>query len=488
MFLNERPGLRPDNWKLLAVVCIGQVILIVLPFLTSEMAPPVVALVLFSLVALFGSVTFATLYLCVISAVVPSQIFDDSLTLPLDFKFYEGLFALVCGMAALSWLQEPGFFWRRRTRLDRPVLVFLGVVLFSMLLGQYYGQSTSQMLRDVRYPLYYAFFFVVTGFFDLRRGRTFLTLLVLSSAVVGVEYLVEFLGVVNTSISGSFFRVARIEGLMMPMGVLTALAALLYDSAFHRRLMNLLVLVPIGLALMLTVGRGMWIAVISGVGCLGGLVFLDGRSGSRGRRVVLLVLLPILLVGMGYLFQRITKIGLGETAFKRMARIGDYQRDHSIVGRLMSYGVALQEIRKRPILGGGHGATVTYLVTDQIEPFVLTVGGVDNVYLTVLLRMGVVGLAAFLWMFGRGLKVGVDLYRRTDDIRVKRFCATFFAVYVAMLVYGVADNTMMGNRLIFWHATFLGILARLDEEARHGQIGYGSGGELERGQKPDSLH
>ena len=45
MFLNERPGLRPDNWKLLAVVCIGQVILIVLPFLTSEMAHPVVALV-----------------------------------------------------------------------------------------------------------------------------------------------------------------------------------------------------------------------------------------------------------------------------------------------------------------------------------------------------------------------------------------------------------------------------------------------------------
>ena len=118
-----------------------------------------------------------------------------------------------------------------------------------MALGLWYGQPVSQMLRDVRYPLCYALFFVVTGFFDLKGSRTFLGLLVVSSAVVGLEYLGEFLDVVNLSISGSFYRVFRIEGLMLPIGTLGITALLLYDTALHRRAFAAVAAVPVVLAL-----------------------------------------------------------------------------------------------------------------------------------------------------------------------------------------------------------------------------------------------
>ena len=40
------------------------------------------------------------------------------------------------------------------------------------------------------------------------------------------------------------------------------------------------------------------------------------------------------------------------------------------------------------------------------------------------------------------------------------FCAAFIAIYSALLVHGMADSTLFSNRLIFIHATFLGLVAR----------------------------
>jgi O-antigen ligase len=461
--------IRPRNRKLVAAVCLAQVLFVVLPFFKGEAAPIIAALVLVSTVALLGSVTLAVLYLCVVAAVVPTKLFDDHLLLPMGFKFYEGLFVVVAGLATLNWLGERHLAWRRPTRLDRPLMAFLALLAFSVALGLWYGQPVSQVLRDVRYPLSYALFFVVTGFFDLKASRTFLWLLAISSAVVGVEYLGEFLNVVNLSISGSFYRVFRIEGLMLPIGTLGITALLLYDTSLHRRAFAAIGAIPVVLALVLTVGRGMWVALAFGLFLLGVLAFLEYRSGDRSlRQLGALVMIPVLVVATAFVFQRATRTGVGSVALERLASGINYEEDPSVVGRMGSYKIAVERFLERPLLGGGHGVTVTYLIPDPVEPFVLTTGQVDNVYLTILMRMGVVGFAVFVWVFVKGLLIAYRLFRDTSSPQVRQFCATFIAVYGAMLVYGLADVTMMGNRLIFWHAAFLGILARLDATWREG--------------------
>ncbi len=463
--------LEPRNRSLLLAACLAQAVLLVLPFVKGETAPLIVALVLISTVALVGSVTLAVLYLCIACAVVPTKLFDDHLLLPMDFKFYEGLFVVVVGLAAVSWLGQRHLTWRARTCLDRPVLVFLALLVLSVALGMWYGQPTSQMLRDVRYPFYYSLFFVVTGFFDLRRLGTFLGLLVFSSAAVGVEYLAEFLDVVNLSISGSFYRVFRIEGLMLPIGTLGITALLLWDPAAHRRAFAWLAVVPVVLALVMTVGRGMWVSLAVGLFLLGVLVLVAYRRGDRRlRQFGLIVMVPIVVVGAAFVFQKATRTGVGSVALKRLASGINYEEDPSVVGRMASYKIAVERFLERPVLGGGHGVTVTYLMADPVEPFVLTTGQVDNVYLTILMRMGVVGLAAFVWMFLKGLLVAYRLFRDSTSPEVKQFCATFVAVYGAMLVYGLADVTMAGNRLIFWHAASLGLLARLDARERNVEV------------------
>jgi hypothetical protein len=107
----------------------------------------------------------------------------------------------------------------------------------------------SQIVRDVRYPLYYGLFFVVTGFFDLRKSQTFLYVVITIAAAVGLEYLFEFFSMVNLSISGSFFRVSRLEGVLLPVGVLSIAAFLLFEQRVHRRVFCFIALLPTGLAL-----------------------------------------------------------------------------------------------------------------------------------------------------------------------------------------------------------------------------------------------
>lgn len=458
--------LNSRNMMLLVAVCFMQIGLIALPFYFGEFLSVILVLTVISIVGLFGSITSAVLYLCFMVAVIPTWMFDDILTLPLDFKFYEGVFALVLGICGVMWLLDGRLNWPCKTRLDRPVLVLLGMLVFSMALGLFYGQSVSQMLRDVRYPLCYGLFFVVTWFFDARKCVTLIYVVVGASVVIGIEYLIEFLAMVNLSVSGSFFRVARLEGVLLPVGILSVAAILLLERQFYRRLFIGLVLLPIGLALLLTVGRGMWIALIVGLCFLSYLVWIDPMGEQkRSVRLATVLLVPLMLLGIAYFFQAQTNAGVGDVAVRRVTRAAsNYEQDHSIASRLIIYGRALEEIRKRPLLGGGHGVSIQVLATDMPTPTLVTLGGVDSAYLTIAMRMGIVGVGVFLWVYGAGLWRAYQLFLHTKEDRVRLFCMVFLAVYAALLVFGIGDATLFVNRLIFIHASFLGILAKLDVE------------------------
>ena len=207
----------------------------------------------------------------------------------------------------------------------------------------------------------------------------------------------------------------------------------------------------------------MWISLFVGLGSLAVLTVLDKQTAPRRLpRLFTVALVPLLLLVMGYVFQQQTRAAVSDIALDRVTRSVE-----AVSGRLISYGNALEKIRQRPLLGGGHGETVTSLVTFPPPPQILTVGAVDNVYLTIGMRMGLVGVAAFLWVFGFALWRSYRLFQQSSDTRVRLFCAAFIAIYAALLVYGMADATLFANRLIFIHATFLGLIARLVAEEKN---------------------
>ena len=195
------------------------------------------------------------------------------------------------------------------------------------------------------------------------------------------------------------------KALCCQWGMLIIAAILLFEVRTHRRAWAWGAILPIGLALVLTMGRGMWISLFVGLGSLVALTVLDKQAPPRRlSRLFVVALIPLLLLAMGYIFQQQTRAAVSDIALDRVTRSVE-----AVGGRLISYGNALEKIRQRPLLGGGHGETVTSLVTFPPPPEILTVGAVDNVYLTIGMRMGLVGIAAFLWVFGFALLACVSI-------------------------------------------------------------------------------
>ena len=456
--------LHPGNRRLLAVVCAAHLTLIVAPILKfGWVGPLIVVVTVFSLAAVFGSTTTALFYLGTVPVMLPRAFFDEYLRLPGNLHFVEALYILIVVLATLGWLSSRRRIWPR-TPLDFPVAVFLGLVIFSCGLGLAYGQSTSHMLRNVRYPLYYGLFFVATGFLDVRRFSSWIPLLVGTSAIVGVEYLFEFLGVVNLSISGSFVRVARVEGLMLPIGTLLVATVWMFEQRPYRRVLSGIALVPMALALVLTVGRGMWIGTGVGLIVLALLVLLDRNRPGRSRRFVMLVAMPALIFGMGYVFETVTSAGVTGAAYRKIERAVN-QEDWTISSRLISYGLVLEAMQERPLLGGGHGATVSIPILDAVVPHILTTGAVDNLYLTLGLRMGLIGIGVFVWLYWKALRLAFKRFREDASPDHRLLLAAFMTVYCGLLVYGMADATMITNRIAFVHAVFLAMVGRLAAES-----------------------
>ena len=457
----------PRNWLLIGGLCLLQLLVIVLPVPISGLH--ISSLIVLSAIltaVLLSSVSNTILFLLFISAVIPGEVSREHLTLPMGIKFSEGVFLVVVTLVMLTALLE-------RTRpvhtvLDRPLTVFLGLVAVSCAVGLYHGVSTSQMLRDVRYPCYYTLFFVAKQFIPTHRARRVLMVVVLIAAVVGLEYMVEFFSLVNLSVAGQFERVARPAGLMFPIGSLIIGAMWLYGGNRQDRLFATLALIPISLAFVLTVGRGMWIAAVVGLMALSFLYLRDRqREGMQG--VLTILALPCTVLILFGFFQGATETGVGATAFRRLARIQTAEQDHSISGRLLSYQVAITKIIRRPIIGGGHGEVVEFYDTHASTPGLNRLGAVGNLYLTLMLRMGLIGLIAFLWLYSIALLTAYRLFQTSRDPDTRLFAASFFTVYSAMLVYGMADPTLMVTRLILIHATMLGVLASLAAHEERGE-------------------
>jgi O-antigen ligase len=452
----------PGDWGLVAAVCLAQLALLVLPI--PAIGPSGVALISLTLVSVLvvtSNVHRSILFLIFISTVIPGYISEEHLRLPMDFKFAEGLFMAVIFFALLSALKDRVSL--PITPLNRPITLFLLIVVGSCAIGLYLGHSVSQLLRDVRYPLYYGLFYIVTIFFDRRRHPQYLYMLIVIASIVGIEYLIEFLSELNLSIAGAFHRVARTEGLLLPIGTLLIAAAWLYAPGRNVRLILGIALVPAALALVLTVGRGMWISAGGGFVALL-FLFIRDRQRLGLRRLWIILAVPLLVFTFGSVFETATDTGVGAAASRRLASAETIEEDRSLATRLISYRAAWAKIVRRPILGGGHGETVTFPIVMTEVPHIATVGAVDNVYLTILLRMGLVGLFAFLWIYVRGLRLSYRLFQTSQTQSVRFFAAGFFVVYSAMLVYGMADSTMIGTRLIFIHAASLGILAQLSAD------------------------
>jgi hypothetical protein len=461
----------PDNYRLWILACLAQLLLIAAPFMWAPQFAVIGLGLVAAGVAVLFSVQRALLLTLVLSIVVPGSM-QTAFNLPGGIRFQEALLLAVAFMAFIDWVYRRHL-GVRPSPADLPLAVFLLCVAGATAVGLLHGYGLMPALRDARYPYYYLVFFLVTHFVDRDAAiRLFAPALVLAGVMVSFGYILEFFGAIDLSTGTSFVRVARLQGLIMPVSVLLLFNQVVHDPRRYPRILLLLLFLPMGLSLVLTVGRSMWVALT--VGLIATIYMRDFARPQEQRnrwRTFFLVGAIVGLMGLVVIFlQNITGATIGAHVIERSSGLLDLARAPTLLGRLFSYSATLEEVGRYPFLGSGMGATLSYpLFNFDLGIFeTWTTWTIDSLYLTLLFKMGVVGLVAFAWLLLRCLRLAYRSFRDSAhgknseaETSLQALSSGLVAVICAQAAMGFSDGSMVNGRFALVYGVIFGLIAVL---------------------------
>ena len=305
---------------------------------------------------------------------------------PLPTTLLETLILITFGLYAVARWRDGGWRHPRRTPYDIPILLLVVAASISVFIPT----DTRAALG-----LYRAYFIEPILIFyiaaDLLRGEEHLRRAVVSLAIGSSIFALLNLAAVAQALLHHSFQVgsapnalygdANYVAMYLEPPVAFAVALLLFDRAARWRWLGAAWLSITGLALMLTLSKGSYLALF----VLGVVLIL------RLRRWMLPLLLG--LVAVAFLVSRIPLVA------QRIAT-----SENSLIGRFQIYGAAIRTLKQHPIFGLGLGGFDYVFRKKASQPYP------HDIWLTFWVEIGLLGLVAFaviffglLWRGGRAL-------------------------------------------------------------------------------------
>ena len=339
------------------------------------------------------------------------------------------LFALL----VLRLLLQPQLRFRR-TALDVPVALFVGVGIAATLRGVGSGDIAFDAgIRELRGAGYLVLYFVITNLLhtpaQMRRLWGGVMLLAVLTAIAAI--LQAVLGPSVPIIPGrvealstqglAVYDVARVippgESLLYLL-LIVAVLAYASDEQALRRLRRALVMGLLAVGLLLTYRRALWGSAALAV--LAALPLITPIQRARLLRAGLLAA-TLLALSVAGLLTMAPKSELSRslqatgTRIASMFDLDSYQRGDSnkqtLEQRFIEIEYALPQVLPPPLIGHGLGAAYRPCLTldrrDCVAP-----SYIHNAYVSVLFKLGLVGAIAFVWIGVGTLRGGFEASAR----------------------------------------------------------------------------
>jgi hypothetical protein len=354
---------------------------------------------------------------------------------------------LILTVVMFGWLARTAIFkdlgFMRRTRLNAPVLAYVGALVLATLLGVFFGnvRPVRGFFFTLKYLEYFVVFFMTVVYVREERQlhRLLFTLFATCaiSAVLGIMQIPGG-GRIGAPFEGRYGEPNTFGGYLVFMLALTlgqALTARAAQPMIRWIALAGLVSVP----LLYTLSRSSWLAAVP---MLLTLVLLSRR------RLLLASGLGLLVIAAPLVFpqQVIDRYNytLNEKVDRGDYRLGSARFDSSTSARFDSWREGIAGWARRPLLGYG----------------VTGFGFMDAQFVRVLVEAGLVGLLAFSWMLWRIGKMAWGTLQDSRGTRFEGLALGYCAGLVAMIAHGVGANTFIIVRIMepFWFTTAIMVL------------------------------
>ncbi|MHB1162046.1 MAG: O-antigen ligase family protein, partial [Chloroflexota bacterium] len=342
------------------------------------------------------------------------------------------------------------------TPLDGPIALFLGAALLSLLASELLRVSLRDLRTLVLEPV--AAYYLAVWFLR-RRGELMLVVvaLLLGGGIAAAAGLYQYLFTDHVvavegvrRVLGPYLSPNHLGlylGRLLPMAI--ALALFLPQARIPAALLTL----TLGAALLLTFSVGSWIA--SGAAILAVALLWRARAA-----VALAGAFALLLVGSVPLL-----------SLERISSHFSLTRGTSFI-RVQLWESSLQMVRDHPLLGVGmdnflyHYRTAYLLPQAAAEP---NLSHPHNLVLNFWLQMGLLGLAAMIWLLAALAGLWRRLWRTTLDPLSRALLAGVAGATVDLVAHGMVDNSyfLVDLAFHFWLCSAVVVLlSRLSPSTR----------------------
>jgi O-antigen ligase len=371
------------------------------------------------------------------------------------------------GCIAVRWLVVPEF-RIVRTPLDRPLLIFYGVALFSTLVAIVRSSlDIPGAIQGIRVLSYYLTFFVVT---NLIRERHQLNRLVNGIFLLAVIVAVEMVFGPGTEIAPPGFS-------LILFSFVTSLCILVLEKFKPMALLRCLQCGLMGMACLVAFRRSWWVVLVVALFLAAYLVKGAPRRTLIGWGVVVMspAMLVLLVVfnapdlPLSRLLQaswdRLTTVNIGAVTG------GDANYNY----RRIENGYALSAIASSPVIGLGLGARYRPL-DPRLDEYDPETGGlvegrqyfIHNSHLGMLLQSGLLGYLSLTWLSLAFLLRGFRNWRKIPNAQMRGVVLGFTLVYLAVLIAAWANNVFMQSSWVPLLGIIMGINEVIVQQSRAG--------------------
>jgi O-antigen ligase len=338
--------------------------------------------------------------------------------------------------------------------LDGAVVFFVAVSAFSLLMAENFGVA----MREFRVVVFESalFYFLLRGS-ALSKGQLgrVVDALVLAATLVALIGLYQYFFTADIITAEGVHRIRGLYGspnnlsLFLDRVVPVLAAVVLFARQPWRRMAYALCSLPVLFCLYLTYSRGAWLLGLPAAALFIGLL--------RGGKALWISLAVIGVIALSLL----PLVGT-----ERFTSLLDTQGGTTFF-RLKLWQASLNMIKDHPLFGVGLDNFLYQYRTRYVLPEAwqeLDLSHPHNIVLDYWTRLGILGVAALIWLEGAFFAKGLRLYRRLPDKNERALVLGLMASMVACLAHGLIDNSYFLVDLAFVFFLTMGIIASMSAQ------------------------
>lgn len=339
-------------------------------------------------------------------------------------------------------------------------LLLVAVAALEAISGWAHGYDPNDVRYEFNQYAYYLLVIIAARTEFTQRGiRNVIVAIIGATALVAVQYIHIYIAY------GGAQRPASDQQHLLNLAIPLLVAFIPGQEKPLLKAACVSLLILMALAVYVSLTRAMWLYIPLSVLLV--LVLLYRRRLFRPAAGITTVVLLLALALGGLKVSGI--LTSGRNASRPLPMVGrarslqNLTQDPSLILR---YDLALQVLdrwRHHPLLGCGLGDFVRYrLLSDRIHRNLL-----DSTYITVLWKLGLVGLVIFCALYAVFLQRLYFVYRHAQNQFQIACAAGTFAAFIALIITGVESGVLCAYRFNLVWAILMGIFERWAREIKY---------------------